>query len=91
LPATGVEAATALQRELPKTLSEGNIDLARQAPRGLLGSVRGVAEPTEMLLFAETGFVQAALKRAAGNMASIVGSGGAQLIVPTQRRLSLAA
>lgn len=63
-------------RDLPKALAEGNVDLARQELKGLLGSVRVVAEPTEMLLFAETGFVQAALKRAVGRMEGIVGSGG---------------
>jgi hypothetical protein len=36
-----------------------------------------VAKPTEMQLYSETGFAEVALKRAAGNMASIVGSGGA--------------
>jgi hypothetical protein len=56
-------------RELPKTLTAGNVDLARQELKGLAGSIRVVAEPTEMLLYAETGFVQAALKRAAGGMA----------------------
>ncbi|HTC14284.1 MAG TPA: recombinase family protein, partial [Steroidobacteraceae bacterium] len=62
--------------ELPKTLAAGNVDLARQELKGLVGSIKVVAEPTEMRLYAETGFVQAALKRAAGGMASIVGSGG---------------
>ena len=63
-------------RELPKTLAAGNVNLARQELKGLVGRIRVVAKPTEMLLFSETGFVEAALKRAAGGMASIVGSGG---------------
>ena len=63
-------------RELPKTLATGNVDRARQELKALLGTIRVVAKPTEMLLFSETGFVEAALKRAAGGMASIVGSGG---------------
>jgi hypothetical protein len=67
-------------RELPRTLAAGNVDLARQELKGLLGAIRVVGEPTEMLLYAETGFVEAALKRAAGGMASIVGSGG---LIPT--------
>ena len=57
-------------RELPKTLAAGNMDLARQELKGLVGSIRVVAKPTEMLLFSATGFVEAALKRAAGGMAS---------------------
>jgi hypothetical protein len=64
-------------RELPKTLAAGNLDLARQKLKGLVGSIRVVAKPTEMLLYSETGFFEAALKRAAGGMASINGSGGA--------------
>jgi site-specific DNA recombinase len=81
-------------RELPKALAEGNVDLARQELKGLVGSISVVAEPTEMLLFSENGFVQAALKRAAGRMASIVGSGGVIRLIPTRPvdlRLSLAA
>jgi len=34
------------------------------------------AKSAEMLAFRETGFAEAALRRAAGNTASIVGSGG---------------
>jgi hypothetical protein len=63
-------------QELPKTLAAGNIDLARRELKGYLGSIRVVAEPTRMLLYSERGFVEAALMRAAGGMASIVGSGG---------------
>ncbi len=63
-------------RELPKTLAAGNVDLARQELKGLVGSIQVVAKPTEMLLYSETGFVQVALKRAVGGMASINGSGG---------------
>jgi site-specific DNA recombinase len=68
---------------LPKTLAAGNIDLARQELKGFLGSIRVVAEPTRMLLYSERGFVEAALMRAAGSMASIVGSGGALRELPT--------
>jgi len=46
-------------RELPKTLAAGNGGLARQELKGLLGTIRVVAKPIEMLLFAETGFVEA--------------------------------
>jgi hypothetical protein len=63
-------------QELPKTLAAGNVELARQELKGYLGSIRVVAEPKRMLLYSETGFVEAALKRAVGGMASIVGSGG---------------
>ena len=52
------------------------MDLACQELKGLLGTIRVAAKPTEMLLYRETGFVEAALKRAAGGMASIVGSAG---------------
>ena len=63
--------------QLPKTLAAGNVDLARQELKGLVGSIRVVAKPSEMLLFSETGFVEAALKRAAGGMdPSNAGSGG---------------
>jgi hypothetical protein len=61
---------------LPKTLAAGNVELARQELKGFLGSIRVVAEPTRMLLYSERGFVEAVLMRAAGDMASIVGSGG---------------
>jgi site-specific DNA recombinase len=64
-------------RELPATYYEGDVYRAREELKGLVGTIKVVAEPAEMRLFAETGFVQAALKRAAGKMASIVGSGGA--------------
>lgn len=76
---------------LPKTLAAGNVDLARQELKGYLGSIRVVAEPTRMLLYSERSFVEAAIMRASGTMEGIVGSGGTQLFVPTQRRLSLAA
>jgi hypothetical protein len=62
---------------LPKTLAAGNVELARQELKGFLGSIGVVAEPTRMLLYSERGFVEAALMRAAGGMASIVGGGGA--------------
>lgn len=77
-------------RELPKTLAAGNVNLARQELKGLVGSIRVVAKPTEMLLYAETGFVEAALNRAAGGMASIVGRGGLITLFPTWHRLLLA-
>jgi hypothetical protein len=48
-----------------------------------VGSIRVVAKPTEMLLYSETGFVEAALKRAVGGMASINGSGGVICSVPS--------
>jgi hypothetical protein len=35
--------------ELPKTLAAGNLDLARQELKRLVGSIRVVAKPTEML------------------------------------------
>jgi len=58
-----------------RRLAAGNVDLARLEPKGYLGSIRVVADPTQMLLYSERGFVEAALMRAAGNIASIVGSG----------------
>jgi hypothetical protein len=75
IPRLGEEVERAV-RELAKTLAAGNVDLARQELRGLVGRIRVVAKPTQMLLYSETGFVEAALKRAVGNMASINGSGG---------------
>jgi hypothetical protein len=60
---------------LPKTLAAGNVELARQELKGFLGTIRVVAAPMRMLLYSERGFVEAALMRAAGGMASIVGSG----------------
>jgi lauroyl/myristoyl acyltransferase len=37
-------------RELPKTVAAGNVGLARQELNELVGSIRVVAKPTEMLL-----------------------------------------
>jgi|HubBroStandDraft_4_1064222.scaffolds.fasta_scaffold09481_6 site-specific DNA recombinase len=62
--------------ELPRTLAAGNVELARQQLKGYLGSIRVVAEPTRMLLYSERGLVEAAVARATGGVASIVGSGG---------------
>jgi len=42
------------------------VDLARQELKGLVGSIRVIAKPTEILLFSATGFVEAALKIAGG-------------------------
>jgi site-specific DNA recombinase len=89
IPRLGEEIERAV-RQLPKTLAAGNLDLARQELKALVGSIQVVAEPTEMLLYSETGFVEAALKRAAGGMASINGSGGLISLPPTFVRLSLA-
>jgi hypothetical protein len=63
-------------RELPKTLAAGNVDLARQELKGYFGSIRVMAEPTQMLLYSERNLAEAVIARAAGGMASNVGSGG---------------
>jgi site-specific DNA recombinase len=67
---SGIEA-------LPKTLADGNVDLARQELKGYLGSIRVVAEPARMLLYSERNLAEAVIARiAGGNVASINGSGG---------------
>jgi hypothetical protein len=79
---------------LPKTLADGDVNLARQELKGFLGSIRVVAEPAQMLLYSERKLAEAVIARVAaggGNMASINGSGGLITLSPTILRLSLAA